>query len=442
MTRIANAAVLVGSLIKMASGYPTAPLICAGASGRLRSQSSLRYQRRAVCSLSIILQTAISLKKIVNVQGLAAYFLSVFPFGNVCSRKLRLLSIAGFSVPINESSKTLIFLSHSVADEKLVEAFETLLCKALNITSARIFCSSLEGQGVTKGTNFVDAIKDKAIEAEAVISLLSPAYMESPFCLAELGAAWVLNSHRFPIIVPPNTFEIMQGTLLGVTAVKIDKTEALTQMFEDIGEALSLAPPKAAVRARAIRDFVKSWPVLKKSVGKAKRVDVSIHKKALEDAERAREAWEATEQELEKIKAYSEALEKTKDATAVAKIRQEFGDSNWEMDLENAISEFSDIVDEVGGRRVLRLMILELLGKPSYPDLNDDFMDRAVEIDVYDPVNKTWNRSSDEFDALRKAMAKVDAVFEEHENASSELKRQKKRNKTDDIRFWEQQLRL
>ncbi|MGO7821260.1 toll/interleukin-1 receptor domain-containing protein, partial [Rhizobium ruizarguesonis] len=154
----------------------------------------------------------------------------------------------------------MIFLSHANADIELVEAFETLLSKALNITSANIFCSSLEGQGVKKGADFVDAIKGKATEAKAVVALLSPAYLESPFCLAELGAAWALNTHRFPIVVPPNTFEVMKATLLGVVGVKIDQQEALTQLLEDIGEALSLPAPTAGVRARAIRDFFKAWP--------------------------------------------------------------------------------------------------------------------------------------------------------------------------------------
>ncbi|TXR49469.1 toll/interleukin-1 receptor domain-containing protein [Phyllobacterium endophyticum] len=339
-------------------------------------------------------------------------------------------------------SPILIFLSHSVADIDLVEAFETLLSKALNITSESIFCSSLEGQGVTKGANFVDAIKDKALEAKAVVALISPAYMESAFCLAELGAAWVLNTHRFPIVVPPNRFEVMQATLLGVVGVKIDQEEALTQLLEDIGEALSLPAPKAGVRARAMRDFVKALPELKESIGKAKHVDASIHNKTLADLKSSREAWEATEQELETAKAHIKVLKKTKDAKQVAAVSKAFEDSDWEMELDSAIGVISGLASEVGGGRVLRHMILELLGKPSHPDLNDDYIERAIEIDVYDSDSRAWIHSSDEMKALSKAMEKVEAVFEEHEDAASELKRRGKRHKTDDIRFWEQQVGL
>lgn len=341
-----------------------------------------------------------------------------------------------------KSSPVLIFLSHSDADIKLVEYFETLLSKSLNITSESIFCSSLEGQGVTKGDNFVDAIKDKALEAKAVVALISPAYMESPFCLAELGAAWVLNTHRFPIIVPPNTFEVMQATLLGVVGVKIDQEEALTQLLEDIGEALSLSAPKAGVRARAMRDFVNRWPQLKESVGKAKRVDASIHNKTLAGLKEVREAWDASEKELELAKAYIEALKSTKDAKQVADVSKKFEDLSWEKELDSAIRAISGLAPEVGGGRVLRHMILELLGKSSPPDLNDNYIERAIEVNVYDLDSKSWNYSSDEMRALSKAMKKVDEVFEEHEEVASELKRRGKRHDTDDIRFWEQQLGL
>ncbi|OWO89990.1 hypothetical protein B5E41_29120 [Rhizobium esperanzae] len=338
-----------------------------------------------------------------------------------------------------KSSPVQIFLSHSAADVELVNAFENFLARALNITSESIFCSSLEGQGVKKGANFVDAIKAKAIEAKAVVALLSPAYMESPFCLAELGAAWALNTHRFPIVVPPNSFEVMQATLLGVVGVKLDDQEALTQLLEDIAEALELPAATAGVRVRAMRDFFKAWPALKEGIGKAKRVDAAIHKKALTDLAASREALDATEEDLEKAKAHIKALEDIKDPKQVAAVSKAFEDSDWEMELDKALGEINEITPEVGPK-VLRLMILELLGKQSYPDLGDDYMDRAIEIDVYDPDSRSWNHSSDEMKALKKGMKQVEDVFEENENIVSGLKSQGRRYKTSDIRFWEEQL--
>jgi len=341
-----------------------------------------------------------------------------------------------------KTSSPLIFLSHSVADKVLVEAFEGLLTRALNITSENVFCSSLEGQGVKKGDNFVDAIKVKAVEAKAVVALISPAYMESPFCLAELGAAWALNTHRFPIIVPPNTFEAMQATLLGVVGVKIDQEDALTQLLEDVGEALSLPAPAAAVRVRALRDFTQKWPVLKESVGKAKRVDAAIHDKALSDLKTSREVWEATQADLEKANAHIEALKKTKDRAEVAKVSKEFEDSDWEMELDIALGKVSEVGDEVGGSRILRHMILDCLGKPSTPDLRDSYIERVIEIGVFDHEIKDWVQSSDEMKALKKGIKKVEAVLEAHNEAAAALKSQGKRNDPRDIRFWEQHLRL
>lgn len=341
-----------------------------------------------------------------------------------------------------KTTATKIFLSHAAADLKLVEAFETLLTKALNITSESIFCSSLEGQGATKGKSFVDKIKDEATAADAVVALITPAYMESAFCLAELGAAWVLNTNRFPIVVPPNTFEVMQATLLGVVGVKLDNDAAMSQLFEDITTALKLPPAKAGVIARAMRSFTGEWPTLQGSIGVAKRVDAAIHNQTLAELKSARDGWEASEQDLENAKAQISALKKTKDAAEVAKVSKAFSDADWEMDLDAAIAEVADVAGEVGGNRVIRLMILDVLNKPSAPDLNDDYISRAVEIGVYDTEDKDWIRSSDEMKSLQKGMRKVDAVFEEHAEAAAELKRRGKRTNPNDIRFWEEQVDL
>ena len=335
-----------------------------------------------------------------------------------------------------------IFLSHSAADRELVIAVESLLTAALNITSANIFCSSLEGQGVTKGGNFVDAIKDKANEAESVVALITPAYMESAFCLAELGAAWVLNTNRFPIVVPPNTFEVMKATLLGVVAVKIDDEDALTQLLEDIGKTLKLAPPAAAVRLRAIRIFLRAWPDLKDTIGKATRVDVVTHDKALADLKTSREVWQATEADLKIANEKNAVLLKTKDRAEANAALKQFENSNWEMDFDSAVSEVYEIASEVGGTRILKHMILQFLGKPSMPDLRDDYVNRVIEIDVFDPDAMQWNSSSDEMKKLKRAMNGVSDFLAENKDAIPALKRENRRFKTDDIRFWEEHVGL
>jgi hypothetical protein len=355
---------------------------------------------------------------------------------NFATRSTRITSVPKVNLPIK------IFLSHSADDGQLVLAVEALLTGALNITSASIFCSSLEGQGVSKGGNFVEAIRDKANEADAVVALITPSYMESAFCLAELGAAWVLNTNRFPIVVPPNTFEVMKATLLGVVGVKINEEEALTQLIEDIGNTLQLTPPAAAVRLRAIRAFVAKWPDLKDTIGKAKRVDAIVHDKALTDLKISREALDATEAELKVANQKNAALLKTRDRAEAEAALKQFENSDWEMDLDNLVSEVSGIASEVGGDRILKLMILHVMGKQSIPDPRDDDVTRAVEINVFDPDAQEWVSSSDEMKKLKRAMKKVSEFLEQNDEAIAALKHDKKRYETNDIRFWEEHARL
>lgn len=335
-----------------------------------------------------------------------------------------------------------IFLSHAADDIKLVDAFETFLSRMLNITSESIFCSSLEGQGVKKGANFVDAIKGKATEARAVVALLTPAYMESPFCLAELGAAWVLNTHRYPIIVPPNTFDVMRATLLGVVGTKIDDEPGMAQLLGELSEALSLKSAAPGVQARAKREFFPSLAGLQDKIGKAKRVEASIYETALTDLRSANEALDETEKDLKQAREQIKALEKATTAAEAEDIRKKFADPNWELVLDSAIAEVDAIGAEVHPR-ALRHMILDILGKTSLPDLHDDsYMTRAIEIGVFDTESRDWNRRSQEMRNLVKAMRGVDQVFSDHPDITDELKREGKRNNPDDIRFWEEQLRL
>jgi hypothetical protein len=75
-----------------------------------------------------------------------------------------------------------IFLSHAVADSKIADAFCRLLADGLNITRDQVFCSSLPGQSIPGGFNFVDHIEAKLSVSQIVICLFSKNYLDSQFC--------------------------------------------------------------------------------------------------------------------------------------------------------------------------------------------------------------------------------------------------------------------
>ncbi|NKW95873.1 toll/interleukin-1 receptor domain-containing protein [Bacillus toyonensis] len=108
------------------------------------------------------------------------------------------------------------FISHSTKDHELVDQLITFLQLALKIDRDTIYCTSAEGtKNIGYGENFIENIKEHVTDTKMVICIFTPNYFKSEFCLAELGAAWILNTNVFPIIIPPTHYSILGKTPLG-----------------------------------------------------------------------------------------------------------------------------------------------------------------------------------------------------------------------------------
>ncbi len=126
-----------------------------------------------------------------------------------------------------------IFISHSSKDAVLVERFSEFLQMGMNLHQNDIFCTSMQGTLPT-GEDFITAIKNSMAECKATIFLLTEAYMDSPFCLAELGAAWALGQTIFPLVVPPLTFDDIRRTpISGRQCLKLDSLKGIEQLGTD-----------------------------------------------------------------------------------------------------------------------------------------------------------------------------------------------------------------
>jgi hypothetical protein len=71
-----------------------------------------------------------------------------------------------------------------------------------------------------------------------VVLLLTPAYYESRFCLAELGAAWALELPCIPLLVPPAAYADLEGVQLGVQALRVEHAPDLDVLRDRIASAL------------------------------------------------------------------------------------------------------------------------------------------------------------------------------------------------------------
>ena len=82
-----------------------------------------------------------------------------------------------------------LFISHSSMDRKLVESLIQFISDAIHIDKNLIYYTSKPGT-IKTGTYFIEEIKKELLGCEAMLILMSENYLNSYFCLAELGAAW------------------------------------------------------------------------------------------------------------------------------------------------------------------------------------------------------------------------------------------------------------
>lgn len=154
-----------------------------------------------------------------------------------------------------------IFISHAAKDKEIADLFVDLMQTGLNVPSEDIFCTSLEGLGIPVGSNFIEYIRNQIISPEVVISFLSPNYFKSQFCLCELGATWAMTHNFIPILVPPASYTDLNGVLIGVQVMTINKKYDLSEFQEAITKILKNKVNQTRWEKKR-DDFLKSLPAL------------------------------------------------------------------------------------------------------------------------------------------------------------------------------------
>ena len=148
------------------------------------------------------------------------------------------------------TSPARVFISHAVADKKLVDALVDLLQVGCDLSVQQIFASSIEGVRIPQGRPFVEHIKTQLTGAALVIEVVTPSYWASPFCLCELGGQWALELDAFPLIVPPQSFADLKAVLHINQAAVINRPEDLDDLRDRIKESLGTNVPTARWNAK------------------------------------------------------------------------------------------------------------------------------------------------------------------------------------------------
>ncbi len=126
-----------------------------------------------------------------------------------------------------------VFISHNVKDDNEVRAFINLLVLGMNIPKEEIFSVSL-CENLPIGKIYSEKIRESMLSSEKIICFVTQNYMQSIFCTAELGAAWVLGGKIMPVLFSPVTYEDLNNTpLIGTQMCYGDKKEGLMSLHDE-----------------------------------------------------------------------------------------------------------------------------------------------------------------------------------------------------------------
>jgi hypothetical protein len=208
-----------------------------------------------------------------------------------------------------------IFISHAAADAELARAVTELLRLGADASAREIFCTSLPATGIPSGQDFVDYVRDRLAGAELVVQLITPAYLDSAFCLCELGAQWVLAKDAFPLLVPPITYDDLQAVQRQIHVGRIDDGADLDKLFDRVCTLLGRDP--GTVDWNVYRaQFMLALPLRLSSLKPATKVDAERY-------EVTRRAYEEQWRRAEELATEVDGLKRDLKKMAAAKTVQE-----------------------------------------------------------------------------------------------------------------------
>lgn len=135
---------------------------------------------------------------------------------------------------VSSSKKSpIVFISHSSKDKDFVDALVNLL-EEIGLDENTLFCSSVSDYGVPLGENIFNYLKAQFQEHEIfVIFVHTPNYYQSPICLNEMGAAWILHADCCSFLSKNMKFEDMKAVVNSDTVcIKVDNSDATARLNE------------------------------------------------------------------------------------------------------------------------------------------------------------------------------------------------------------------
>lgn len=148
--------------------------------------------------------------------------------------------------------KPKIFISYSSEDLKYVEPFVEFLAD-IGLTNENLFCSSVPDYAIPLNQDIYDYLSSLFRNYKLyVVFMLSNNYYQSPVCLNEMGAAWVLKSEYTSILLPEFEYKEIKGAVNpNKIGMKLDDKEELLK--KRLGELKDLITKEFSISVPDMR---------------------------------------------------------------------------------------------------------------------------------------------------------------------------------------------
>ncbi|WP_213991534.1 toll/interleukin-1 receptor domain-containing protein [Sodalis sp. dw_96] len=278
-----------------------------------------------------------------------------------------------------------IFISHAVSNKALADAFVDLLQTGVNLAYDDVFCSSLEGLGISAGDNFIDHIKGQIQSPKLVVAIISKNYLASQFCMCELGAAWAMSHKLLPLLVPPLKYADVQGVLKASQLVRIDDENALSQFandLKDIVPSVKVSIPRWNVKSKK---FIQHLPDRISECGAPSIIPIEEYEALKKELSETKAALAEIDDDNEKLSILVKELEQCKDQSEVRAVKKRHSSEKDEFDelIRIAVAQLMELP------RVVSLVMCKAFGSGESTYL-DPFKDKDTRDEADEAVGKQY----------------------------------------------------
>jgi TIR domain len=314
-----------------------------------------------------------------------------------------------------------VFLSHAQADQDLVDHFQTLLEQGVGVAHDEIFCTSLKGLGIPAGVpDFKEYIRQEINGSELVVALISSNYYASPFCMCELGAAWVLAKNFFPILVHPIDFKDLRGALSGMQCTKLADQSSVSALYDRLHPIV--AKPVSVERWETRKAvFYKNLPQVLAGIKPPEIISSDKFAEAQKKADAAVALNVELQEELDQKEKELIETRKAKSAKEIAVIRQKFSTEMEQYD--NLIDECRTALAKLPS--IVREALYYEVRHEEFIPKEDEFEDAraAQEDELLQPARMSDHAlvPNDDRPSVRRAQAALTSLKQFLEEASHEF---------------------